>query len=71
MAEACVLLTLNKAEAETLFDVLYFGVGGSMKNSRRRHTDAIQDALRAAGVDKNGRGDIDTTKRGIYFRDSR
>lgn len=70
MAEACVLLTLSKAEAETLNDILEF-VGGSSKNSRRRHAAAIQGALHSSGVrtDEHRLLDVDRVKVGaIYFK---
>ncbi len=73
MADAIILLTLNKAEAETLMDVSG-SVGGSPTNSRRRHVESIRSALMSAGVrpDEDRAQDMDDTKRGaIYFKNSR
>lgn len=47
-----VTLTLTEAETYTLLDVLA-GVGGSTKDSRRRHCDSIASALNGAGISKH------------------
>lgn len=47
---AGVALTLTVEEAQFLRDILHCGVGGDPVNSRRRHSDAINDALEFAGV---------------------
>jgi hypothetical protein len=74
MAEACVLLTLNKAEAETLADILFY-VDGSPKNSRRRHAESLLAALATAGVETDSvdrrMRDLDPIKKGTFFNNSR
>lgn len=44
-----ILLTLSEDEASTLLDVTH-RVGGDPRKSRRRHTDAIGEALWSATV---------------------
>lgn len=44
-----VVLTLTPDEAKTLFD-LSRDIGGDPDRTRRKHTDAVGDALYAAGV---------------------
>lgn len=53
-SETVYELTLSEAEAETLRAVCD-NVAGSPTESRRKHTDAINRALRLAGVDSSGR----------------
>lgn len=74
-----VELSLTKAEAQTLADILDF-VGGDPTLSRRRYSDAIKNVLSAAGFSAPwnptrklpGVQDIDRSMehyRGIYFMD--
>ena len=45
-----LILTLNSQEAETLQTILG-NIGGDPKTSPRKYSDAIWDALKAAGVE--------------------
>jgi hypothetical protein len=67
------VLTLSKDEARTLMDIFAM-VGGSPTKTRRRHTDEMALALRAAGArhtpDAEGTcypADISPTAHSIYF----
>jgi hypothetical protein len=51
--EDVITLTLSKDEAETLSEITFRHVSGSSTDSPRQHSDAIHEALRAAGVDQH------------------
>jgi hypothetical protein len=68
MAEAVVLLTLTKKEAQTLMDVFEV-IGGSPKKSRRRYVDNVRAALMAIGVEPAHGDDIFFQSKSLYFKD--
>lgn len=59
------VLSLSEEEAQTLMDIGWTKVTGSM-SSRRKHMSAITLALRDAGVTDSGGADM-TRDSGIHF----
>lgn len=64
-----VELSLSQEEAEALFSVGYYKIGGDPGRSRRKHFDSINNALRSLGL-KHDNSDISSTSVSIYFNDS-
>jgi hypothetical protein len=66
-----VVLTLSFDEAQTLLDITH-RIGGSAERTRRKHTDAIRDALARVGIPPSDRRDFppfNTPCSSIYFEE--
>lgn len=63
--EQRVVLELTADEASALRRVVTY-IGGSPYRSRRKHTDAISNALRIAGVYEG----VDDVEKAMWFKDS-
>lgn len=61
-----VALTLNQDEAEALYLIMRY-VGGDPERTRRRHADAIRDALDEVGVHRES-GLSNDVEGVIYFK---
>lgn len=57
--EVSVVLELDNEEAQFIHDILWHGVTGSEKKSRRKYLSPILKALNSAGVEGNPLTDVD------------